>query len=193
MIFGVLVVIWVIALTPFFFRRLTEHQFASSMSRFHSATRVLRHFSPRPAVTSLSVLGSVTSSVDHHSAPRSAPSLRRRELERAQRQIARRRQLLGRLVGVTFTTLVFGCLPHLHVLWDLSIVAALLTGAYVVVLVHLARSPALSPPQRRMAQTFPVEPKERPYERLAASGGGTPFTVPQMPRRPAFVLLEPHS
>jgi hypothetical protein len=190
MIVAVLVFIWVIALTPFILRRLSEHQIATSVSRFRTAIRMLRRVYPR-LVTSAEIPGAVVTTGG--SSPEFAAVRRRREAERARRQIARRKQLLVRLVGGTATTVVFGALPHLHALWDLSIAGALLTAGYLGGLALLASQSARSTSidaARRLAPKAMLHPVEH---RLAAGGGGGPHFVAQIPRRPSFVVVDPNS
>jgi hypothetical protein len=190
MIVVVLVLIWVIALTPFLLRRLSEHQIASSVSRFRTAIRLMRRVYPR-----LGTSGQALMAVSTHNgaSPQEEALRRRKEAARAKRQIERRKQLLVRLVGGTATSAVFGALPHLHAFWDLSIAGAVLTAGYVGALAVLASHspvhPIASGPARSLARHADARPVER---RLVAAVGGSAF-IPQMPRRPSFVVVDPNS
>jgi hypothetical protein len=190
MIVAVLVLIWVIALTPFILRRLSEHQIASSVSRFRTAIRMLRRVYPR-LVTSSEISGTVAAM--GAAAPEVAALRRRREAERARRRTARRKQLLVRLVGGTLSVTVFGALPHLHALWDLSIVGAILTAGYVGALALLASQSAPTASLEAARRPAPKGVSHPVEHRLAAVGGGGPAFVPQIPRRPAFVVVDPNS
>jgi ABC-type multidrug transport system fused ATPase/permease subunit len=190
MIVMVLALIWLVALVPFLLRRVSEHQLAASVSKFRSATGNLKKTCS--AVATIRGVGQRTSTAPVPP-PRSEAERRKRELERAQWRIARRRQLLARLVIGTGTTLILGALPHLHVLWDLSIVGIVLTGCYVSALAYLAHQPKdlmeIRQPLERVHQKV-----THPRERLVAVGGGIePVIVPMLPRRPSFVIVKPNS
>jgi hypothetical protein len=181
MIVVILVLIWVVALTPFLLRRLSEHQLVTSVSKFRAATGMLRRVYPK-----LESVRSVNPTLGENA--RSSAQRRRIEHAQAKRLMERRKQLLFRLVGGTFGTLMFGGLPHLHKLWDLSIVGAILTTGYVSALAYLANQPAPLPTLRRPASGIgPYDP-----ERLVASGGGGPAMATPIPRRPAFVVVRPN-
>jgi hypothetical protein len=186
MIVMILVLIWVVALTPFLLRRLSEHQLASSVVKFRAATGMLRRAYPK-----LVAVRSVNRTPGEIA--RSTAERRRAEHARAKRQIERRKQLLFRLVGGTAATLVLGGLPHLHALWNLSIVGAILTTGYVGMLAYLAHQPAPLPTMRRPSPAVGPHDTEHSSERLVASGGGSPMMVTPMPRRPAFVVVRPNS
>ena len=183
MIVVVLVVIWVAALTPFLLRRFSEHQIASSVSRFRSAVGLLRRAQPHLDAVRSAPAARPHSGPQAHPRPRDA-------VRRRQRQIERRRQLLFRLAGFTIGAFVLGAIPHLHLLWVFGVIGVVMTGAYIFLLVQLARQDAPLPMEamRNVVSLHRHEGFGSPG-RVAAAGAGGAGPAP-FEHRPAFVVVE---
>jgi hypothetical protein len=190
MIVAVLVVIWVIALTPFLLRRLSDRQMVSSAERFRAAVGLLRRIHPR--IASEVSEGPILSEQAEVN-PAIEAQRRRREAARLRKQRARRKAILFRLIGFTGGSIVLGALPHLHFLWDFSVAGAVLTTCYVSVLYYVAQKPAPLPAVRKPLVATGAYPGERVATRIAAAGGGNPFVVSPMAPRPAFRLVDPNA
>jgi hypothetical protein len=90
-------------------------------------------------------------------------------------------------------TLVLGALPHLHVLWDLTIVSAVLTATYVALLAYFARRAADANERARKVVPLRVVRSldQSPEQRLAVGGAAPTLRAhPLPPKRPAFIIVE---
>jgi hypothetical protein len=108
-----------------------------------------------------------------------------------ERQMRRRRVLAGLLV-VVVGSLAFGAVPAFRVLWLASLSMALVTVAYMALLVSIARSEALE--LERLRKIVPFGDHQEPVfeERAVVAVGSnlTPLFATPFPQRPAFVVLE---
>ena len=186
MIVVLLVVIWGIALVPMTMRRLAERHLTNSVTRFMSARRILRrNYPPLVAVgadrdSPLRVEQVRSRFEDEH-----ARRIRRRA---SQLRIERRRRTLALLVGGTTASAVFGSLPHLHPLWDVSFAGLALTATYVVLLVCIARRTWASSGQRPFVPVAHRE--ERAEDLLLVVNARYRPERPSITPHPAFVLVE---
>jgi uncharacterized membrane protein len=128
----VVVLVWLVALTPIALRRHSAHQLDASVARFRRQRRLLerayrsrldgRDFAPAPDRISTAPQHSRRS---HHSSRSSGPDMR-----------LRRRRVLVVSAGALAFSLVLGAVPALRAFWMISI---LLAVALVIYLVLLAR------------------------------------------------------
>jgi hypothetical protein len=183
----VLVLIWVVALAPIAYRRYAERQASTSVDRFRQRLRRVRRAYPAVGM----------SEMDFAARPRVN---RRLEMQaqiatsraRLHERRMRRRRVLAVLIVVAAGSLALGAVPVLRVLWLVSLGVALLTAAYMVLLVSIARSEALE--LERLRKIVPFGDHQTPVyeERVAAAVGGnvSPLYASPLRQQPAFVVLE---
>lgn len=188
MIIAVLVVIWIVALTPAVVRRLSDRYANGSVERFHYRTwlaqRAYPAFGASPSVAPIPI----------HRGRRIDPEMQLRlERLRIRRRRERRRRVLVAFAGTILGSFVLGAIPPLRALWDLSLVSFLFGSGYVVALTSIARNEALSLERLRLATapapTGPVDGRER-RDLAVANGGRVLLAATPMQPRPAFNLVE---
>lgn len=148
MVIAVLAVIWLIALTPMILRKLSEHQFSTSVNSFHRQLRGMRRVHPQLAASALdfeiapcaalmdddadqgsSALGSSPQRAESSGRPARCPTP----------QLARQRRVLAVLVATMLGLFLLGVIPGLAVLWDLSLLTFGVTAGYLALLIHFHR------------------------------------------------------
>jgi hypothetical protein len=158
----VLALIWVVALTPTILRKLAEREFSYSVARFHRSQRAMRRVGTGQVAMAGAGAGagdfgsmSAARRVALHSAGRGRAAVSAAPLPTAAaaepfaaaapvvRQVGpsaqRRRRVLTVLAGGLVGSFLFGFVPGLAALWDLSLAMLLLTAGYVGLLVHFRR------------------------------------------------------
>ena len=188
-----LVLVWAIALAPVVWRKLIDIQVISEVARFNHRIGTLRRVAPVTADQGTRLVrgSAVGVSPRHARADKACSEGYRRALKaRADRRLARRRRLLAWLGGSVATTLVFGVVPGLHFLWDLTIVATALTVAYLGLLAW-SRHEELLVAERahkvvELPSWVPAESASRDQQIAASSSGAAMILT----RRPAFVLVD---
>lgn len=193
-----LLLVWAIALAPMVWRKLIDVQVISEVARFNHRIGILRRATPVHAAGPLGALQLAPPAVPRPrvlpEAQRLSPEKRRAQRARAQIRVARRRrtlQWLGGTVGVTF---VFGAIPPLRFLWDLTLVATLLTVAYVGLLAWCQRPQTLASDRGRRIVAIGAARDDDGMTRgsgvFTAPGGPSGAMRASTMRRPAFVLVE---
>jgi hypothetical protein len=192
MIVLVLVVIWLCALAPFVLRRLSEHQLTASISQFRHLTGM---FGGRQPSNSWSDEGWVPA----RPLERSADEARRASRQRARVRRLRRRRALTGLIGCGAFTLVFGAIPALRALWDLTVVDLLLTVGYLYLLARCTKLESFEAERRAMRNVVPLSTRQSGHSErrsslrqpafAAVGGSGTALPVP-IQLRPAFRIVE---
>jgi hypothetical protein len=179
MIFLVLIVIWMAALTPFALRRLSERQVSASLSQFRHLTGMLGRPSGDPSASP-----SPSRPVERELTDRER---RAQKARHRRRQQCRRRALAG-LIGTFGFTLVFGAIPALRALWDLTILDVIATAAYIGMLAYVTRLETFEAERRALRNVYPIAPhlamRESGDERYAATG------TSQIVAKPAFRIIE---
>jgi hypothetical protein len=183
----VLVLIWVVALTPIAYRRYAERQASTSVDRFRQRLSKVRRAYPAVGMTEMDF--AARPRVDRRLALQAQIAKSRARLR--ERRMRRRRVLAGLLVAVV-GSLVLGAVPVLRVLWFVSLSMALVTAAYMALLVSIARSEALELERLRKIVPFGdhQEPVVEERAMLAVGGNLRPLFAAPLPQRPAFVVLE---
>lgn len=153
MILVVLAVVWVVALTPWVLRKLSERQVVTSVSSFNRQLLRLGSSSDRPERGSTSVPGaaigfSAAAQRVHDEAPLAAPAWSRPEphdvvvppvvVTSRGTAIRRRRVIALGLATMLFFFLV-GLIPGAGFMWDLALVTLAFVAAYVAALIHFHR------------------------------------------------------
>lgn len=217
MVVAVLIVVWVVALTPYALRKLGEWQVSSELDRFRRGLGALRQFAPeedcRPGATPVPT--------GERGSPRrvgiaghdGAAAASRAGRERSAQLVMRRRRTLAWLACSLVGSFLFGAIPWFRPLWDLSLVVLILGVAYLAALVYVQRQAVLAAEREAKiirlralrsadgsadgtAATAGHLAAERGalvrLRAVAAAGGGgnDPSVVVAMPRRPSFVLVE---
>lgn len=186
MIILVLVVIWLVALAPFVLRKLSEHQITASLAHFRELTGMGRRGR------------SVPQHDEDQRAWRNAASTpeedRRVMRARARVRRQRRRRALAALGGCGAFTLVFGAIPELRTLWDLTIADVVLTAGYLALLAYFTKLENFQAERRAaMRNVVPIIGRPTSYTsarpEFAAVGGGSNLPAP-IPIRPAFRIIE---
>ena len=190
MVVLILVLVWVAALLPIALKKRSEWELSSSISQFRHRRRLLvRLFGPTPG-TSASMSGTSRQATppwapeaipDDPVAPSPSattvdPRAARAAKARRLALQARRRRTLTALLCTLTASLILGAVPALRPLWDLTIVAALCSVAYLAALVWLRR-----------AQELAAE-RERKVVELTARARQSAI-APIRPR-PPFVIVE---
>jgi hypothetical protein len=183
----VLVLIWVVALAPVAYRRYAERQASTSVDRFRQRLTKVRHAYPAVGMTEMDF--GHRPRVDRRFAMQAQIARSRARLQ--ERRMRRRRVLAGLLV-VVVGSLALGAVPELRVLWLVGLAVAVITAAYMALLVSIARNEALE--LERLRKIVPFGEHATPVfeERAMAAAGGnvSPIFASPMPQRPAFVVLE---
>jgi len=152
MILVVLAVVWVVALTPWVLRKLSERQVVTSVSSFNRQLLRLGSHADRPERGSLSVPGaaigfSAAAQRVHEESHESASRQDHIESEvyvhpvvvtRRSTALRRRRVVASLLAAMLFFFLV-GLIPGAQVMWDLALVCLAFAAAYVAALIHFHR------------------------------------------------------
>ena len=140
MILVVLALIWVLALTPTLLRKLAERESTYSVTKFHRSLRVMRQSYPGQAAVAgapAAALERLTPAVGGTAArTASRPAGGRAAAQSARR----RRQVLMVLGGGLAFTFLFGLVPGLSMLWDVSLLLLAVTAAYMGLLIHFRRA-----------------------------------------------------
>lgn len=182
MLIAVLVVIWVAALAPMAFRRYRDRRASTSVDRFNYRTWLFRR--TYPAIASSGAFDSASRQI-------ATEAQIRAERVRIRRRRERRRRVLLSMVGGILATLVFGAIPALRVLWDMSLVLVLATAGFLALAATAARDEALT--LERMRKVVPLATQatgdSESAPRLAVAGPQSVSIVPLVPR-PAFRLVE---
>jgi hypothetical protein len=225
----VLALIWVVALTPIALRKLREREGSYSVARFHRSLRAMRRAFPRQVAAAGAGSGGMAFFGDQHLARRvgvhaagrprppasgtgnpaaevgaqpATVSAARPVARTPGTSVQRRRQVLATLAGGLVLTFLFGLVPALRPMWDVSLLLLALTAGYVALLIHFRRvaveraekvvflEPAAAPADSVTAQIPRVQPY-RPGQAPApfrAAAGVRLATRPQAVRpRPAVV------
>jgi hypothetical protein len=199
MIVLVLVVVWVLALTPYALRKLGEWQVSSEVNRFHRGLGALGQFFSGPAQPSDARFVPVGGypgepGVDGGGWQPSRPAspgepLRRLDGEpgearpgpRAPRSyrpshqlVMRRRRVLAWLGTSLAGSFAFGAIPWFRPLWDLSLVVLVIGVSYVGALVYVQRQAVLA--AERTAKVVRLRAVRSPT-RLHSGGPERPAAV----------------
>jgi hypothetical protein len=153
-ILGVLALIWVVALTPIALRKLREREGSYSVARFQGGLRAMRRAFPRDVATAgaggMGLLGGQSMARRVGMPPASRPALPVTPAEGTRARSAgpvrtagpsarRRRQVLAYLGCGLVLSFLFGIVPALRLLWDVSLLLLALTAAYLALLIHFRR------------------------------------------------------
>lgn len=172
-----LVVVWLVVLVPVALRKLSERQLSASVDQFRHRARAI---------------GRATPVAVPYVDPERRAWERARERSRAQRRRERRRRVLTTLLASFGASLVLGAIPALRPLWDLSLVAFLLSTGYVALLVRAERERVISAALAERAEKVVQIGEHRRFgERhrgVDADGRAIVGTLP--PARPAFVVVD---
>jgi len=183
----VLVLIWVVALAPIAYRRYADRQASTSVDRFRQRLTKVRRAYPAVGMTEM----------EFAARPRIN---RRRDMQaqiarsraRLHERRIRRRRILSRFLVVLAGSLVLGAIPVLRVLWFVSLAIAMVTAAYIALLVSISRSEALE--LERLRKIVPFGDHQTPVfeERALVAVGGnvSPMYASRLPQRPSIVVLE---
>jgi hypothetical protein len=183
----VLVLIWVVALAPIAYRRYAERQASTSVDRFRQRLTKVRRAYPAVGMTEMDF--GHRPRVDRRLAMQAQIA---RSRARLQERRMRRRRVLGGLLVVVAGSLALGAVPALRVLWFVSVSVAVVTVAYIALLVSIARSEALELERLRKIVPFGEHVTPMFEERAMAAVGGNVSQIfaSSLPQRPAFVVLE---
>jgi hypothetical protein len=177
-----LLVIWVAALAPFVLRKLSEHQLTSSVSRFGHLAGMIGRGSSRADEPAL---------VERPG--RNPEHERRLRNKRARIRRQRRRRALAGLAGIGAFSLLFGAIPALRALWDVTIADVLLTACYLAALAYLTRLETFEREREAIRNVYPIAPRpgDLPEARAYAVAGGRASAMPRpVALRPAFRIVE---
>lgn len=142
MIVLILVLIWLVVLTPAITHRLSSTDAFSSVMRFHSDARLLRKIlGHREDSLPLSSRSLDRSGLTHREQALRCAERERTRKER-QRAVARRRRAVLSLLVALVGSLAVGAMPKLHLFWVLSAVAGVLLLSYLALLAHYTRQEA---------------------------------------------------
>lgn len=192
MVVLLLVVVWLVALVPVALRKFSEWQVTASVAEFRYRTRAMGRACPAAGPVGMPDVRSArpVPPVD----PDELERLRRHQRARAAQQMARRRRALSVLTSVLGATFVLGAIPALRVLWDLSLVAFLLTTGYLALLVRFQRGRAVAAAtSERDEKVVPIHAHRRHRDGVeGAAGEGRAIVGTLPPARPAFVLVDVH-
>jgi len=206
MVVLILVVVWIVALTPFALRKLGEWQLNAGVDRFRHTLGVLRQFAPgseedeylgEPFGAQVADEARDEGGVgEEDGVPRPSSEL-----------VMRRRRVLTWLGCSLAGSFVLGAIPWFRPLWGFSLVVLALGVVYLAALVYVQRRAALVAERAakvvrlralRAGEERRVSPTPEPMLRAAATGG-MPAPAPAqplrgqivaLPRRPAFTLVE---
>lgn len=139
MIVLVLVLIWLVVLTPVIAHKLSSSDVVSSVVRFRANARVMQKvLGHREDALPMGNALAVPPGVSHRQqALRSAE--RERFRKERQRKVARRRRVVTVTLGIFLVSLLLGALPPLHLLWVFSGLTAFVMMAYLMLLAHFTR------------------------------------------------------
>jgi hypothetical protein len=194
MVVLVLVVVWVLALTPYALRRLGEWQVSSELNRFRRGLGALGQFSPdqlEPFPGTWNVDESLSGVEPAGSPARRSVPARAMAPQPSRQLVMRRRRTLTWLVGSLGASFVLGAIPWFRPLWDLSVFVLVLTLGYLAALVYVRRQSELGRDRVRPPRaTRPGEvalpqragvPRhlvEAAFDPVAASGAGAVMLPP---------------
>ncbi len=148
MVVLVLVLLWVVVLTPRVVRRFREGSSQSSIESFHEQLHLLERTGPKlvqpayrledpDARTSPGSFSLVESSGAAHATPRLVHGIRKKQAAWERRRSRRRRRdvLLG-LLGLATLTGGLGALHALHLLWAITGISAFAIAGYVALVAY---------------------------------------------------------
>lgn len=159
MILVVLAVVWVVALTPWALRKLSERQITSSVASYRRQLLKLGSHAERPDRGSLSVPGAAIgfsaaaqrvhtdgygrTEVGFDAGVRPGytdpePAVANVAVT-SRSTAARRRRVIVSLLGATFFFFVLGLIPAARVMWNLALTCLLLAAAYTAAVVYFHR------------------------------------------------------
>jgi hypothetical protein len=172
-----LVVVWLVALTPIAIRKFGERSDGAYVERFRGRTRAMSRVTPVCARESAVATG--TESTLSDAAARRARQ-QQAQWRRGRNQIERRRRTLAALLGGFFFTLALGLIPALHALLYVALAFAVFCAAYITLLVQYAqRSPNAPRAADDLTNVVPIRPDMADAPYLASA-----------PMRPAFVVVD---
>ncbi len=215
MVVLVLVVVWVLALTPYALRKLGEWQVSSELNRFRRGLGALGQFAPDQPDDAEGLAATVAGFNDGwHARQPPAVGPARSPLRRPSSELVmRRRRTLAWLLGSLVGSFLVGAIPWFRPLWDLSVFVLVLTLGYLGALAYLQyharlaaeraakvvrlRSVRTGDPRRTSSSeghTGPPAVSAAAAVAVAAGGGGGTRSersvVVALPRRPSFVLVD---
>ena len=139
MIVLLLILIWLVVLTPVISHRLSDSNIFTSVARYRSSARLVEKvLGRREDSLPVSRTTPPPAGVSHRDAVLRNAERERLRKERRKMVQRRRRAVAFMLVGLS-GSLVFGAVPHLHVFWNLSAAFAFVLVAYVAMLAHVTR------------------------------------------------------
>lgn len=147
MVVLILVVVWVVALTPYALRKLGEWQKTAQVDRFRRGLGALRSFAATgdgelPLDAEAYQPGSHDLRAAGTDGQRRAGPAKSARL--SSQTVMRRRRTLLWLFSSLVGSFIFGAIPWFRPLWDLSLVVLILTVAYLAALVALQRQAVLA-------------------------------------------------
>lgn len=183
MVLLVLVVVWVLALTPYALRKLGEWQVSSELNRFRRGLGALGQFAPDQAGEALFTETAGEQLVGSSAGDGTSGRARQGRAPHPSSQLVmRRRRTLAWLGGSLAGTLLLGAVPWFRVLWDLSIVVLVLTICYLAALVYVQRQASLAAERaEKVVRLRSFGHPERRFTGSAAAGGarlGVEMTTP---------------
>jgi hypothetical protein len=143
----VLALIWIVVLTPTIWRKVSARRSHYSMMAFPRRSLGLRRARPqtlaaaqagydgRTASDSQAVRDAGSRGVGDRQPVTSAPIT-------WPGSSSRRRKVLGLLLGGVIVTFLFGFIPPLDFLWDISLLVLAATAGYIALLIHFHRTAA---------------------------------------------------
>jgi len=187
MILVVLAVVWVVALTPWVLRKLSERQVVTSVSSFHRQLLRLGSHTDRGSVSlpGATIGFSATAQRVREAAHRTAQASHSNHSDPVETEVVvptvvvtsrstavRRRRVVASLVAAMAFFFLVGLVPGAHVMWDLALVCLAFAAAYVAALIHFHRR-AVERAQKVVAlETRRSAATALDQARLSRAGGG---------------------
>jgi hypothetical protein len=138
-----LVLVWLVVLTPIITHRLSSTNMFSSMVRFRADTRLLRRIlghreDSLPVTSSMSVAARMAHGQNAHAQSfRHAEHAKQRQVR--QRIVTRRRRIVSVISISLLGSLFLGALPALHAFWIVSGLLGVSLVSYLALLVRITR------------------------------------------------------
>jgi hypothetical protein len=143
----VLALIWIVVLTPTIWRKVSARRSPYSIMAFRRRSLRLGRARPQALAGSQAGVGGRTGSdmqVVRDGSTRGVGN--RQSVTKAPipwpGSSSRRRKVLGLLLGGVVVTFVFGLIPALDFLWDISLLLLAATAGYIALLIHFHRTAA---------------------------------------------------
>jgi len=154
MILVVLAVVWVVALTPWVLRKVSERELVTSVTSFHRHLLRLGSHTDRSERGSVSMPGAPigysaaaqrvqeelygdneTARPDHPESEVVMPTV----VVTSRSTAVRRRRVVALLLASMMFFFLIGLIPGAHVMWDVALVCVAFAAAYVAALIHFHR------------------------------------------------------